>query len=372
MLSLMRGQHPGLFTGDLNLLQKMLKFHHIVENAKAFLDTLPAAEMNPELMEFLKAHSVFCAAHRQAVQGGFSLIVNILKNNHIDFLVFKGIYLEKAVYPSDTIRHYADHDILVRREDLSRTEKLFLENGFAPQASLFNNFDIDICIQKGYPRALAHRKARYLQIDLHTRLSIAPGPLFLDPEECWNNPLVVNLEGHQVETLRPETAFLHLCWHSLKHSFCRMLWMQDLKFFLSKYYVLDKPEFLRLVKKHRAEKIVCTALNLLTKVYNDPSPCDIFLSSIRKSPSVESRYFRLPEIFEPRREISARTRVMRDVAVTSGWARKLRYLGQAIFPQPESVESLEGKIHSRLHWRYIISRFRTLAAAFIDFQKFKK
>jgi len=372
LLSLMRRQIPGPFKGSMKILQRMLIFHHLVENAAAFLNSLPANEVEPELTEFLKAHSSFCIAHRQAVNSGFHNIVSTLNNNDIDFIIFKGIYLEKIVYPAETIRQYADHDLLVHPADLPRAEQLFMQQGFQLQDSLFNRFAIEICQQRGYPRALVHQKARYLQIDLHTRLSIAPGPRFLDFDDCWLNPLKVEIEGIQVKTLRPEPAFLHLCWHLLKHSFCRLLWLQDLKFFLRKYEVLDKAEFHQLIKRHQAEQVVAAALNLLTQVYGGASAMQAFLVQIGKSTFRKSRYFRLPDIFQPRREISARTRVLRDLSLIPSWKRRLKYLAQAAFPQPEAVESLSGKVKQRMHWRYLFSRIRTLAAAFIDFQRFKK
>ena len=256
--------------------------------------------------------------------------------------------------------------------DLRKAEELLLDLGYEKTQSLHNFIDLEICIERGFSRALAHKKAHYLQIDLHTRLSVGPGPKFLDPDLCWNSSLKCEIDGSSIKVLSPETAFLHICWHTIKHSMCRLIWLKDIHLFLKKHNVLEHDSFWNLVRRYKSEKIVYSALRLTSEVYGDDYPLKLFVKATGSDYGGDSRYFSLYEILELRKEISAKTRVNRDLEMITNFGDKAVYLIKAMFPHPETIEKLSGQVNSRLSLKYLSGRINTLSEALTDFQRFKR
>jgi len=312
-----------------------------------------------------------CTAHRLALQNGFHQVTRILTENGIEFILVKGLYLARHVYPEGEPRQFADHDLLIHKKDLARTESTLLENGFELQDNLFNKLDVIYCSDNGLPRALIHNKARYLQTDLHTSLSIGPGPRFLALKDCWDGSNHVEINGEKVRILPPETAMLHLCWHSLKHSFCRLTWIRDIWFFERKHSLVESDGFIQLVKEYHAERVVRTVLSLTGDVFGDDSLIDKFNRTSLRALGAGNDYFSIPTIFVPRREISAKARFFRDISLIAGITSKVKYLFKAAFPPPRQAADSGFRFSSRLNIKYLAVRFKTLFSAFRDFEKFK-
>lgn len=337
-------------------------------NNRELFDNLNFA---PGFFEKLTVEKHRCTAHRLALQNGFRQVTRLLTENGIEFILVKGLYLARHVYPEGEPRQFADHDLLVHKQDLARTESALLENGFELQDNLFNKLNLICCSDNGLPRALIHKKARYLQTDLHTSLSIGPGPHFLTSKDCWVGSNYVDIDGEKVRTLPLETAMLHLCWHLLKHSFCRLTWIRDVWFFEKKHRLIERDGFIQLVKKYHAEKVVRTVLNLTGNVFRDDSLTLKLNRTSLKARSARYNYFSVPAIFIPRREISAKTRFLRDISLITGITGKLKYLFKAAFPPPQQAADSKFRFSSRFNLRYLAVRFKTLLSAFKDFERFK-
>lgn len=325
----------------------------------------------PGFFENLRVEKYRCTAHRLALQNGFHQAAGILTDNDIEFILVKGLYLARHVYPEGEPRQFADHDLLVHRQDLARTESAFLENGFELQDNLFNKLDVTSCSDNGLPRALIHKRARYLQADLHTRLSISPGPRFLASKDCWGGSSYVEIDGEKVRTLPSETAMLHLCWHALKHSFCRLTWIRDVWFFEQKHRIIESEGFTQLVKEYHAERVVRTVLSLTGEVFGEDSLTVKFNRTFLRDRGGRNKYFSVPAIFIPRREISAKTRFFRDISVIAGIAGKVKYLFKAAFPPPQQAAESGFRFSNRLNFRYMAFRLKTLFSALKDFERFK-
>lgn len=372
LISLMRGDVPGRTDLDIKKLLQVIRFHHIINEVIDYIN-LPEAIGLPEAARtYLQQEQRLNTAHRMALKDGFKKLVRLYADNSIDFILFKGLFLEKCIYPENRFRQYADHDILLKSSDLRKAEELLLDSGYERTNSIHNFIDLDICIERGFSRALAHKKAHYLQIDLHTRLSVGPGPKFLDPDLCWNSSLKCEIGDDSIRVLSPETAFLHICWHTIKHSMCRLIWLKDIHLFLKKHNLLERKSFWNLVKQYKSEKIVYSALRLTSEVYGDDEPLKLFINATGSDFGSDSRYFNLYEILELRKEISAKTRVNRDLEMITNFGDKAVYLIKAMFPHPDTIEQLSGQVNTRLNLKYLSGRFNTLSDAITDFQRFKR
>lgn len=364
-----RGEKPEPVGIDSNKLMHLLKFHHISENIASVIERCRFKD--EELDQKLKVEKSLSAVHRMALRNGFKSLTSILQYNKIDFVVFKGIYLADIIYPANQQRQYADHDILVHDSDLKLTEDILIASGYYLQESLHNKFSVEMCAMNGFPRALANRKAQYLQCDLHTKISVSPGPKFFDPSDCWDNAVLKDISGIQIKVLPPEIALLHLCWHTIKHSFCRLLWIQDIYYFLRKHDILTGDSFLGMVEKYHCQQIVVTALGLVEQVFGDSAYTVKLKSAGIHISGHRGEYFRIPGIFYPRRDLSAKDRVCRDLSLIPEFSRKVYYLCEAAFPHPNTLPGLSGQVSGRLSIRYFMDRVKIFFRSMFDFIKSK-
>lgn len=125
-------------------------------------------------------------------------LLNLLEENKIRVIPYKGVMLTTSVYGNLGLRHIGDLDILVHEQDFDRTKDLLISKGYQPQLQLhwehhFVNADGTI------------------GVDLH--IAIAPSYLSfpLDFESLWSRLQPGSFAGTTVYTIQPEDVLLILC-----------------------------------------------------------------------------------------------------------------------------------------------------------------
>ncbi|KIH75846.1 Uncharacterised nucleotidyltransferase [Geoalkalibacter ferrihydriticus] len=147
--------------------------------------------------------------HRRTVEWESQCIHNILSYQDIDFILLKGAAYIMAGLPAGEGRKVSDIDILVRKEDLSRTEQVLLQAGWAH--TKHDPYD-----QKYYRRwmhelpPLKHRERKTL-IDVHHTILPESGRLHPNPKLLWQGAQTCGKGGWRV--LSPEDMVLHSAVH---------------------------------------------------------------------------------------------------------------------------------------------------------------
>jgi hypothetical protein len=131
----------------------------------------------------------------------------------IDVLPLKGPALSLRLYDDATLRQSNDLDLLVRSKDFARAEAILMERGFLP---------------RGQHRAYDRRFLRDdLMVELHFQLS--PSRSFpFRTEDVWRRAVKTGFLDAPAYMMSREDLVLYLCWHGLKHGFCRLIWILDL------------------------------------------------------------------------------------------------------------------------------------------------
>lgn len=372
LIRIARGEKPELDEIDEKDLFRLAKFHRFIDLLAIQTWLLSDNHLSDKFKELLLAEYRNNTAQDMALRQGFYSLCKLLKKHKIQFILVKGIYLSDFIFPANERRQYADHDFLVQEMDFVRLEKLLLKHGFNKFSCFNNRFEVEVCANAGISRSYYHNKAQYLQADIHAKLSIAPGGKFLKSADCWSNPLEVESRGIKYQTLAPEVGLLHLCWHTLKHPFVRLLWFRDLWFYInSDNFTLNFDIFCGLVSKYRVEKTVVTALKLTAEIFQDERLKKKVNNMFPHFKAVECGFFAIPDVFQPRSEISARMRIKRDLSLIYGFSDKIHYLFNSFFPHPRLVLELQPQVSRRLDLRYLAERMRTLIPALSDKEDFK-
>ncbi len=157
------------------------------------------------------------AVERSAMRRAASEVLAALCETGVDAILLRGLALAESLYPRDDLRMQSDIDLLVAPEAMGPALKVLRERGFRP-------------INAWQPHLLARET---VLIDLHDE------PLGVDRIRSWRwlTPLKGQdffaagrhgtVAGAPVRLISDELQLPWLCFHALKHSFERMVWLWD-------------------------------------------------------------------------------------------------------------------------------------------------
>jgi hypothetical protein len=131
----------------------------------------------------------------------------------VPVISLKGPWLGQRLYGEAPLRLYADLDLLVKRDDLRRSEELLSGLGFSAAAR-----------RDDYARAWSRDK---ITLELHDDVE---NPLAFDfgIEASWDRAQVAEFEGVPARLLAPSDELRFLCLHGARHRFERLSHVLDL------------------------------------------------------------------------------------------------------------------------------------------------
>ncbi|HVT96789.1 MAG TPA: nucleotidyltransferase family protein [Acidobacteriaceae bacterium] len=171
-----------------------------------------------------------------------STLRSILAEFHdreIAVVSLKGPWMAERLLGDAALRSYSDLDLLVRPEDVARSEELLFELGFRPRRCRDD-----------------HERPWYrdaVSVDLHHDVE-HPLAWDFDVTRAWDRTCITPFQGVPVRLLAPADELVFLCLHSTRHRFERLGHILDLTFAFQKLplpwagsYLVPNPEMARLV-----------------------------------------------------------------------------------------------------------------------------
>ena len=186
-----------------------------------------------------------------------SKVLTALRNNDIPVIVLKGAALAKLIYQNIPLRPMNDVDLLVKGQDIWKTDKILSQLGYES--------DIAFLLSKRHSQWTQHvtYKGRNTLIEVHPdRIYELPN---LNP---WANAAAVTIASAEVLILGPEDFLLHLCLHLDRHlrndRSTRLIWWCDIEAVLKHYRrELNWEYTMRIAKEHRVEGAVHRILHVV-------------------------------------------------------------------------------------------------------------
>lgn len=191
------------FLRNARNLELLAKFVYRAENQGLF-DQLPTL-----IKDRLLAARHIGEHHKRIVTWESHCIHNILAYHGIDFVLLKGAAYIMADLPAGQGRTVSDIDILVRKDDLPRTEQALLNAGWAHTKR-------DPYDQNYYRRwmhelpPLKHRNRKTL-VDVHHTILPESGRLHPDPQQLWEHSQ--STQDGRWRVLCPQDMVLHSAAH---------------------------------------------------------------------------------------------------------------------------------------------------------------
>lgn len=266
-------------------------------------------------------------------------IVQLLKDNYINYICFKGATLASSIYDDITFRQFNDIDILVAKKDLLKAKKILLSMGGDLDLRLLGNqkkegiIDVDDRLFIKFAKHITHTiywKNQKREIDLHWQMFGYDFPLSL-PIEYLNESLEYTIIFNQkISTLSPENNLLLLCGHGTKDCWQKLSRICDIAQLINFYPQLDWKLIIKEAKNRGALRLVLVALSLANDLYEISLPDFISLEIINDKKikhlthNIENSLF--SESNKPKRRISQFLFIMQFVERLIDQIKSILYL----------------------------------------------
>lgn len=158
------------------------------------------------------------------------IIITGLRDEGISSIILKGAALVHTIYEKSALRPMCDIDLLVKPEDMERTQQTLSDCGFNTlfKSPMPEEFENEVSIYK--------QGQHMWKVDLHSSLLGAPHNLTHEQMHWfWQNRVLAARNGREIGILGPEAQLLHLCAHLwLHHGGSDLLGMNDIYLLLVK------------------------------------------------------------------------------------------------------------------------------------------
>lgn len=280
-------------------------------------------------------------------------VSNLLEENGIKVIAFKGPTLSQMAYGDVVSRQYVDLDVLVDESLLSKSQKILEVNNYLPR------YDLEE-YQKENLKNVVHdismiNKSNGVNVELHWTLS--SGEFFIDLEKLdyMSDTKKYKLSNHGLNIFSNEKLFIYLCVHGYKHLWERIEWLVDIYYLITKENI-DLEKVLEMSKSVDADRIVLSTLIICQKIFGlnikleDSSIQDIKLN--KNTNTMLNKI--ISDYKEVNEKIHSKQFSMIHLYMLKTTANKMKYLKTFFEPTEQDYEKV--KISSKLHFVYYLLR----------------
>jgi len=265
-------QHP---TSNIQHLLALANQHGILPLVYRTIKNLPKNDesLSPHstLLSELKPLYMSIVQRNMLMTSELIKIMDLLKENSIEALAFKGPTLSHMAYGDITLRQYSDLDILVGEKDLYSTAKLIVAQNYEPMDSIaFLKNKAKLHVEKNYE---FYGRKNGIKVEIHWRLinssflkKFKSYDLFASAQDVKINQMAIPIPDTKI-------LLLYLCNHGASHMWERLEWIVDIdRLIRSKETSLDWNEILSLASTLQSKTSLLLGLGLSKTLFNTPLP----------------------------------------------------------------------------------------------------
>lgn len=209
-------------------------------------------------------------------------ILEILKENNIKAIPFKGPILSQMVYGDVVSRQYVDLDILFDKKDITKLQNLINKLKFK------KNLQLTIEQEKiwiNYAHDISYKTLNNINIEFHWRMLDFNHPINLNQIDFLNSIDSFKFNGVSLNKIKNEESLIYLCVHGTKHLYERVEWIVDIDKYIRKqkidWEIIDK-----LIENDNSKRFFYLGLYLSNYLFNTPLDKNItknFDNNIKKT-----------------------------------------------------------------------------------------
>ena len=267
--------------GILPLVYKTLQNHHV--SHFKYDDVLSA----------FKQYYLTIAHKNMLMSAELIKILNLLRQNRIEALAFKGPALSQMAYGDITLRQFGDLDILIRRSDMLTLIDILTTNGYTPQIELDTKMQasiIDTLNVIGF-----YKNTTRTLIEVHWELLSKNYAITWDDHALWAQKKECVINHTNIPVLPPQEQLLYLCVHGSKHLFERLEWICDIDRSVRAYPDIDWTTLLQTAKKRGIKRMFCLGMALCEQFFGLTLP-DMVQTEMQKDKTLAKLISKIIEI----------------------------------------------------------------------------
>jgi hypothetical protein len=169
---------------------------------------LPYLNVPDGVRQKMKDIYLSSAARNMRLYRSLLKTIDIFNSNGIHVILLKGAHLAEFVYGNLALRPMSDVDILAKRHDLAKIDKLLIEEGYGSSEE-----------DRGSPleHLPPYTRKNAVNMEVHFHIASPPFSRRFDAAVLWDRAEKTTFQGVDVLTLGPEDLLLHLSVHTCIH-----------------------------------------------------------------------------------------------------------------------------------------------------------
>jgi hypothetical protein len=282
-----------------------------------------------DLRQHLLQHVILCTVRERALVP----LLEAFAGARVDLLLLKGVGLAYTVYAAPHLRPRDDTDLLVRREDLDRADRVLTACGYArvPEP------DTELASTQRHYAQVDEAGVRHL-VDLHWRIAIprcfSEALAFAD---LWPRAVRVPALGAAARTLEMADALLLACIHRVAHHHDApdLLWVWDIHLLAARLSSDQRAAFVDRAARAGMCAVCRRGLTLARDWF--AAPVDGLIAALEVARA---------DRHEPAARFLGGLRPMEvlraDVAALDGWRERWQLLCEHLFPPAAYMRATYG------------------------------
>ncbi|MDZ7697204.1 MAG: nucleotidyltransferase family protein [Deltaproteobacteria bacterium] len=189
-------------------------------------DSQPGLNIPEPVLKAIEAAYVKTYLVNQSYFSDLTKLIGLLAEAEVEVILLKGAHLTPFVYQDLGMRWMADIDILVRKEDFQKADRVLLEAGYrypdlgmtvwedSEEKRELSDSGAVIEWYKTHHMHLNYSNPETIQnLEVHWAIVRNASPFAIDTEGLWERARQENLNGQTVLVLSPEDLILHISVH---------------------------------------------------------------------------------------------------------------------------------------------------------------
>ena len=292
--------------------------------SKSLLDFVP-----PKIVRRLHHASLWTAERNIRIYRQLFQVISMFNRYEIPLILLKGAYLIEGVYHNIAMRSMADIDIMARREDLQKGEKILNQLGYSAMRPYIPEID-----SVRHQHILPFTKENAVPMELHWNIFDPETPFQLDPEDLWDRARPFSIEGQPTRVLSLEDQVLHLSIHSgYHHGFdMGLIHLCDIDQIISRFSgELDWVSVVERAKAWGFERCLYVTFKMVSELLGTNIPEETIESCQADNFSANIHELANAQLFGEKGEIAIAD-TFPELLEIEGFFTKMRFLLTRVFP----------------------------------------
>ena len=233
------------------------------------LSFLENRHLIPEEQPNLLEQAYYMTLRRSIVlHDAYRKIVEKFAENGLRVIALKGIFLSDWLYSDIGLRQFSDIDLLVKPEEGLKGVSILKEMGYASRETEYIS---DYIESKSNNAHFSPMILNLVSVELHTKLHRDTESYHVNSEACWENAVMVQVDGLDTYGLHIYDLLIHLCIHLDRHfseGQLQFTCFNDIANLVDKYSdTLDWTEFIDRCRQFNCEQEVMKYQVLVHKYF---------------------------------------------------------------------------------------------------------